>query len=298
MKLTNLIISTVLSALLLSGCMNEDTTVCRQDVVFHYSYVFNKDNDDLFDEQVKVIELFIYDDKGNLVKTVTNNTTKDITISGLPAGKYRAVSWANISDKHYEVGDFSRMDTHTVTLKTVDGVAVNTPNGMFHNFTEFETDARTITTVDVSLIKNTNRIKIIIEAQSIYSPVDDASATITGSNSSYNFDNTLVDNQPSIIYNPLTPATQNGQTLVHEFDVMRLLVGDDLQANILYGGEPIASIPIVSTLIENFPTIKTNEDLDRYDQYELKYNLTDTKALILTSITVNDWTHVISNGVI
>lgn len=298
MKFISLIISLVLLVLLPTGCMKEDNSDCRQDVFFRYKYVLNKDNNDLLSEQVKSIDLYIYSEKGDLVKMVRGISIKEeVKITELLKGKYRAVSWANFSDDTHEIEDYNRIDKNKLTLKTINGTAVGFKDGLFHNLTEFETDGITSSTVEASLIKNTNQVKIIIdENKTVRSrAAEDISVTITGSNASYNFDNSRVRNQPSIIYNSLSTITSANQT-THQFDVMRLFFGDDLKVNISYKGELKASVPLVATLAENSPLINTNEDLDRYDKYELHYALTTNDALILVSITVNDWTVVIHNG--
>lgn len=296
MKFIHLIISLVLLILLPTGCMEEDSADCRQDVFLQYKYVLNKDNDNLLQEQVKTVDLYIYSDKGNLVKTVTGvSMNEQIKITDLLKGKYRVVSWANFSDDSYTIEDYNHIEKNRLTLKTVDGVAVGFENGLFHNLTEFTTDGISPLTVEAPLVKNTNEIKVIINGSLATRAAADFSATITGSNASYKFDNSRVENQPSITYNPELETISANQTS-HKFDVMRLFFGDDLKVNIFQRGELKASIPLVATLAENSPLINTNEDLDRYDKYELHYTLDTDQTPILTAIKVNDWIVVIHNG--
>lgn len=296
MKCTDLTTLLLLLILSLTGCINEDNSHCRQNVVFRYQYIFNKDNKDLFAEQVKSVDLFIYNSQGDLVKRVPHHQAgNSITVSDLPNGRYRAVSWANFTDEYYAIEDASTMEGNLLTIKAEEGTIKNFNASLFHHFAEFEVDAAEPTTVDASLIKNTNKIMITITDPIGSQALGNLSFSIKGSNSSYKYNNSLVENQPTIRYSPFSVQIDENLNK-HEFNIARLFLGDDLSIEVFLDGALVKSIPLVSTLVSNSTILNTNDDLDRYDEYELTYNLSSNNTLVLTSIRINDWTKIIHNG--
>lgn len=289
---------TLLALLLVSGCIAEDYSDCQIGVIFNLSYTLNQDNQNKFDQQVESVSLFIYDEHGTFIRVVQcNPANHTIKIDDLPGGKtYKAVFWANDTDAFYTLDRTANLDTHTLTLNGDGNNEIQNFSGtLFHNYIPFEIHNYGIRTVQVPLVKNTNRVTIKLKNATGFPVTGDYRVTISGSNAVYKYDNSLVASQPSIIYYPIAHTDTAGE-YTYELNIGRMFFGDDLHVDIAKGGTTLERIPLVATLAQHSSLLQTDLDLDRYDEYELEYSLGKDDTIFLTFIRINEWQNVIQNG--
>lgn len=286
-----------LSLLPAGGCTAEDYSDCQRGTVFNLSYVLNKDSRDKFDSQVETVDLLIYNEAGTITRELHYAPASNrIQITDLPRGEYKAVFWANRTEDHFVLDGTADINSHTLALRNSRENEVHSfDSSLFHAYTEFRIRDYGIDETGVPLVKNTNRVTVRLTNDAGKPVTGDYRVTISGSNAVYNYDNSLVAGQPSIIYHPFVEREGTGEH-TYELNIGRMRFGDDLHVDITKGGKPAGHIPLVETLAENSPLLKTDRDLDRYDEYELSYSLGGDGTLVLTLIRINDWQRIIQNG--
>ncbi len=114
----------LLSFLLLSSCIKEDFDDCTTDIRFDFSY--NMLNSNTFGEQVDEITLYIFDEKGVLLRTLHDegdHITNDyvIQLTDLPKGNYQFVAWAQSNELTHESANF-KFPMLTPGTSTIDEV--------------------------------------------------------------------------------------------------------------------------------------------------------------------------------
>lgn len=279
-------------AFFLSSCIFEDASDCNRELTFDLAYTLNKDNVDLYNEQVTFVETFIYNEDGQLFKQFrTEPATSSITVSGLPSGRFEAIFLANIDSTSYSLTDIHSKNSMLLKFNTVNGEINNYRGSNFHGIKAFQFDRARASTEKICLTKNTNDVRIVIEQ-----PGDDLTVQLEGNNAISKYDNSLVDGQPTIIYNPYAVTAVGTQSRTFRFTSLRLLFESEIFIQIYRYGRLIHTFPLNQTLADHSPLINVNEDLDRYDEYELTFRVNPNNTAMLASIRVNDWFKIIQNG--
>ncbi len=299
------ITAVILISVCLSGCINtgDDRSMCTVDMAFRFEYTLNEKSTDLFSDKAESVNLFIYDAGGAFVKTVRasrreGTLTADNTISvNLIKGNYTAVAWANLDCGDYEyVYDCSLRDKR-VSLKT-DGSQVSGPLGdLMHGMTVFTASTKESEAGEIliPMTKNTNKVKIVLNVKGNKTPVSEDMfiVSITGSNGSYKYDNSFGECSP---FTYMPQYIKAGSNVIHaDFNVLRLLQEDDLRLDIMHNSTRAdIRLPLTDMLTQailQHPMYTGNNDLDRYDEYVLEYNV-DVSAegpAVIVMIKVNDW---------
>lgn len=291
----------IFAGVILVGCdLKDDYSNCRMGVHLSFVYTLNKDYVDKFAEQVSHTDLFVYDENGSLTQSIRVQTAEmkngktDIYL--LP-GKYKIVSWSNLEETDYTVLQVNTLTQMQVQLNTNTENQIKTQqSALFHGTTDIEVKPKYTTEGNIAMTKDVNDIQIILYTDEINeSNYSNYSIEITGTNGTYNFDNSKAESK-LLKYMPPTgyqPWEENGQNGIKvDLRVMRMFTDDDLRVIIRLGGKAIYN-ELLTTEILKHPDYNTDEDLDRYDEYTLRFRL---KTTGLSLISINDWTLTEQNG--
>ncbi|MCC8095827.1 MAG: FimB/Mfa2 family fimbrial subunit [Tannerellaceae bacterium] len=283
--------------------MKDEVKDCDEDtcIRFNFIYDFNAEEVDLFAEQVDHISLFIYNtDTGMLEdKLEVYRTDMDAghTVSlMLPAGRHTAVAWGNCHTEYYQI-----YDTETTASMQMEMTCINdytmtraNPGSLFHASNTFEVVQGNEYTVPMSLIKNSNTVKVIIKgltkedqemAESIFV------FRLVSDNWKYNYDNSVSSGYPLTYipeYNP-EYEDEDGFAISATFYPLRLFTYDEESVltvryrNPATDREASLEAPLVPYLLKQLEeevtpvmipaNIADNELLDRHDTYQVIFVL-------------------------
>lgn len=295
-------------AVCLGACIDtrDDRSECTVDMTFRFEYTLNKDSDDLFGRQAECVDLYIYNGKGSFVTTVRasraagtlGNDNK--VVVNLMQGNYTAVVWANMHNGDFECTYDGPISQHRVNVIADNNNVPAVPSAVMHGTAAFTANNTTSETgeVLVSMTKNTNNVKIILNAKGNPAPVpaDAFIMSVTGSNGAYKSDNSFAE-CARLNYIPQYSKPQ-ANSVQGEFNVLRLRQGDDLCLTIDHNNtRSEVRLPMTDMLtgaILQHPMYTNNSDLDRYDEYVLEYDvdMSGSGAAVIVLIKINDWTVV------
>lgn len=297
------IVATLLAALFLWGCIDDHISKCRLSLQFEYT-LHNYSGDRLSDE-IKSFTLYIYDDKDEFVSRkqvgIEELDSENCIKLTLPSMKHSVVVWGNYCTESYRCVHDLKLHENSVTLvdKTSNNEVKEIALPLFYGFVEVQ--GKKDTPYIVSMIKNTNRIKVIIKQAPLSRGGDDFTSDykvkIYSSNGTYKFDNSIAGTE-QLTY---IPKYSSQETDTHaDFMVMRLAPDSDMRVVITDRSDQNIEIDqLVAQEIMSVPgsDISTQRDFDRYDEHTLVYELTETTdgTYILALIKINDW-DVISSG--
>lgn len=297
-KLNNIFfgrISIIISLFLLCGCIYDDPD-CPTGVFLRFEYTLNTRYIDLFDEQVNDLTLFFYNEEDKLVFTrdiSANQLDQDNRLYlDLDPGNYRVIVWGNLYDTHFSWGSPDSFSTFRLDLLYGEGgEVIDQHDPLFHGTVSFNLQDRERKENTVELIKDTHTIHVIMEDELPVTRNTEKYALITGCNGCYDMENNPIAESTLLQYMPQYTSLDNGTQA--DFTVLRLFQDDDLELSLGWDGKDgfIKTNPLVAELMKH-PEIKTNIDLDRWDDYTLTYRRDSYGAITL--IRINDW-DVISN---
>lgn len=204
-----LLLSTLVLSIL-SSCIDQDLDDCVPEnegvrIYFSERTIKNAAGVRIDNKEVNDIKLFIFDEKGNYIKTEhdTNITFSSdyYMTSFLEPGIYTFVSWINLYTP-YNQNDFSTLDEMRVYIEKnkEDEVLIN-PHALFQ---AYETSTTITTnkdqTVRLYLTQNTNTINIRTVNFRPDNDNDHYRMTITARNGIYKFDNSFASDTEEVHY--------------------------------------------------------------------------------------------------
>ena len=239
-------------------------------------------------------------------------------------GDYRLITWAGRLD---DEASFSvplltegvstyeelkcRMDR--AYSRAADGSAyINTElTGLWHGEIpkqNFASRAAMIQTAEVSLVKNTNKIRVILQQmEGTHIDVENFEFTITDDNGYMNYDNMLLDDE-ILTYYPYYHAdgstafgddikVEEGDGIsvaIAQLTVGRLVADQNPRLRITNRetGEEVLSVALIRLLAlteAEGHEMTLQEYLDRQDEYSLVFFLDEGMHWINTQIVINDW---------
>lgn len=297
-----LILLSMLSMLLFPGCdLRDDRTECAADLFLRFEYTLNKNRVDLFTDQAECLDLYIYDESGSFVESVrasrssgTLGPENRVKLT-LPHGRFTVVAWANLNDGGYDCVYKCHLQDKRLSLVTAPDQSVTAPpSPLMHGMTEITVSNKTAGSEElVSMTKNSNKVTIVMNVTGNLLPVtpDDLPVSVTSGNGTYLYNNSILTDR-TVKYLPVY-NTHNANKITAEFTVLRLLTGDDTRLIIGHGGTKSATaLPMNESLtgaILRNPLYTCDEDLDRYDEYILEYDIDISQTWTATLIRVNGW---------
>ncbi|MBO5892831.1 MAG: FimB/Mfa2 family fimbrial subunit [Alistipes sp.] len=326
-------LATLLLAISTSSCENnliyEGEGDCGTYYNISFKYDYNMKYADAFSKEVKSMDLFVFDSNDKLVKHVAVADGATIAADGfsipleLPAGDYELLAWAGLMN----------MDAFTLLADVVEGqttkqelqVMLNSTNGtsnedlkpLFHGAMPLNITSEPGTyNKTMSLVKDTNVIRILLQQSSDTIVAEKFRFEITADNGLLDYDNSLVAGN-SVLYTPWSVSSGTANTasvnrtradavsvVVAELTINRMIDGKSPILTVWNNEEnkAVLSIPIAdyALLVKgNYNSkMSSQEYLDRQDEYNMTFFLDEDGKWLSASIIVNSWNVVLDQAII
>lgn len=277
------------------SCVEEGAD-CPADITLCFTYTFNEQQTDLFDQEVNELMLYVFDSHDRLhdhlsIEVHTLGPSNTYTCQ-LAEGKYRIVALGNLDQDSFQLDNNTPTMTTTLAIVTdTRGEAQSTISDLFYGTADFSARLNTTQTVDIPMVKNTNNISVLIPDPSTRTiPGSDIQVRISGSNGAVDLENNSVARY--IIYKPQYSKTTYNDQQHHRaaFKVFKLTIGDDTAIRLSRSDTVLREDNLVQLLTTHFPHIQTDQDLLRYSDYMFVYDYDHNGTLVLGSITAGPWT--------
>lgn len=316
--LTTILASASFLAMTLAGCIKEDFSDCPPDVIppdtvpeekglltLQLSYLMHNTVEngtyaDLFNDQVRKVDVFVFDDKGEYVQTVEEQADAlfpedyETTLT-LPEGNYRFVVWGN---HFHDETDHSDPETHALDecrmwlTASLEGKTELLTDSLFYGseLQPVEVVAGEESVVPIDLMKVRNDVRVLVRWRekghtegycSVPAHFSNLTAQIVTYTMAGDFYNNPLTPRDSLILLPgdFSPSArydsvfyENRQapaadeTYKADFAVMRLTPQtEDYLA--LYQGDSLVYQRPIMDFLSRVEEYRTQEGLDREDAY-------------------------------
>ena len=332
-----LMLATLFFALSTSSCKEgfifEGEGDCGTYYNIAFKYDYNMKFADAFANEVNSVSLFVFDNSNTLVETVVVNDLEKIQSAGfsipleLESGKYELVAWAGIDGEEsfdlladVEVGKTKREDLQ-VALKTTNDKRVEEDlQPLFHGAMTLDYTSEPGTyTETMSLTKDTNVVRIVLQQMSDGIVADKFRYEITADNGLLNWNNEVIANG-MLTYAPWSVSTGTAEVnpdygtnstradevsvAVAEFTINRMIDGNSPILTIynIEDEKRVLSIPVAdyALLVKGYYNsgMTNQEYLDRQDEYNMTFFLDEDGDWMSASIIVNSWRVVLNNDIL
>ncbi len=299
-------------------------------VKFRYDY--NMKFADAFAHEVDYVTLYLLDETGTIVwqKTEEGEALKqedyEMDVDVLP-GTYSMLAWAGTKDKgSWNEPKAAKATELTRTLKdsrTDDGMSYMDKDidRLFHGwlgnqeFTDLGEVGGTVN-FTISLVKDTNHFMVVLQhvAGNMDMDKDDFDVYITDSNSKMNWDNTLIQAEPTRYHAWSKTEGVAGMNfgdktksaafsaVIAELTMPRMLVGQKPTLTVynVKKDEVTLSIPLIDyamLVMGNYnKDMDKQEYLDRQDEWQMVFFLDDGQRWLDAYIYINSWRVVLQNA--
>lgn len=286
--------------LFMHGCMKEDYSNCG--IYLHFKYTNNSEDVDKFVDEIKVINLFVFDENKHYVGGWTHNAASGNEIRlPLDKGTYTFVAWANLSE-HFQYTELKPGSTSfdeailSLTRDAEQAVTVH-PQPIFHSIAnDVYVKAMGIQKQEMDFTHNVNHVSVTIDGL----PDTDEPATgralqpapgsrfalmVTANNADLKFDNSPKVNAPFVNYTPAYGQTK--KPLSGEFTLMRLHAGDNSRLKLFHQADNGVWSTLYDESLTDLIMKNPNIDFDRLSTFDIKLKLDYTYSVI--GINVNGW---------
>ena len=329
-----------LSAGVLTACddaIYDDEGNCTPVYKVNFRYDYNMKFADAFASEVKTVSLYAFDASGKFVKSF-NGSVAAMAANGyqmdvdLAPGQYKLVAWGGLNDgmNSYNVPTLSPGDPITAltnTLKRDENAVVKEIDQLYHGMADVTfPDQEGVHSVTVPLVKDSNRIKIILQSLSgTILNVEDFKFYITSEDGKMNYDNSLMPDEV-LTYQPyfmqsgsaevITRAEEEGETqqlglVMAELNTARLV--KDWQTRTWLHitnaeGKNIITVPLIDMFLlikgKYGQNMSDQEFLDRQDDYNMTFFLYDSYSgegepeheWMSSEIIINKWKVVLQDA--
>ena len=332
-----LMLATLLLALSTSSCKEgfiyEGEGDCGTYYNIEFKYDYNMKFADAFANEVKSVSLYVFGENDTLLECVTITDAEQLQSANfsihleLESGKYELVAWAGLMGEESfdlladgEVGKTKREELQVAIKSTNDKRVESDLKPLYHGAMTLDYTSEPGTyTETMSLTKDTNVVRIVLQQMSDSVVAEKFSYEITADNGLLAWNNDVISSG-TLTYAPWsvttgtadvgpdygTNATRADQVsvAVAEFTVNRMIDGKSPILTIynLEEGEPVLSIPVAdyALLVKgNYNRQMSNQEyLDRQDEYNMTFFLDEDGDWLSASIIVNSWRVVLSNETI
>lgn len=294
--------------ILLQGCIKEDLSNCKSELLLSFRYTLNDQYENLFGLEVSKVTVYVFDSNGKYVDCFSeqgNQLTNDYVMHlPLPKGTYSVVAYGG-EFSTYSPGELDhQLNTLNETLrkgvtdindfraelKNMKGnedylYPLNTPDNLYAGWTTHAVStmgSKVITPVE--LIQDTKKIKVKISGTNYLSGA--LEVYITALNGRYLFDNSIDGNHGTFKYTPIN-SMQQPDRLEVDLKMMRLVLGqaprlvirNSATSEVIYDENMIDQILLTQKY-------SSQEDFDRKDEYVFEIVI-DHNMNVLVSI--NGW---------
>lgn len=333
----SVMLATLFLALTTSSCKNsfiyEGEGDCGTYYNISFKYDYNMKFADAFSREVKSLSLFVFDSTGKLVELHEVDDAEAIAADGfsipleLAAGNYELLAWAGLCAEEsfdmladVQLGKTTKQELQ-VKIKSVEGVVSQDLKPLFHGFMPLAVTSEPGTfNQTMSLVKDTNVVRIVLQQMSDGVVADKFRYEITADNGMLNWDNGVVAGN-DVLYNAwsvtsgtaeVSPeygtnaATRADQVsvAVAEFTINRMIDGQSPILTIwnVEENEQVLSIPVAdyALLVKgNYNAQMSNQEyLDRQDEYNMTFFLDEDGDWLSASIIINSWRVVLNNDIL
>lgn len=333
-----LMLATLLVSLSTSSCKEgfiyEGEGDCGTYYNIKFKYDYNMKFADAFANEVNSVALFVFGDDSTLVEYVEVKDSSKLAADDfsipleLESGSYELVAWAGLMNEEsfdlladVEVGETKKEELQ-VALKALDDKRVEDDLlPLFHGAMPLEYTSEPGTyTETMSLMKDTNVVRIVLQQMSDGVVADKFSYEITADNGLLDWNNDVIANgtltympwsvttgtadvAPDYGTNAVTRADQVS-VAVAEFTINRMIDGQSPILTIYNKEEDkaVLSIPVAdyALLVKgNYNRDMSNQEyLDRQDEYNMTFFLDENGDWLSASIIVNSWRVVLNNDIL
>lgn len=332
-----LMLATLFIALSTSSCKEgfiyEGEGDCGTYYNIEFKYDYNLKFADAFANEVKSVALYVFDSDDTLVEAITESDEAKLQAENfsipleLESGKYELVAWAGILNEEsfdlladVQVGKTKKQELQ-VRLKSVENKVSEDLNPLFHGTMplNYTTEPGTYTET-MSLVKDTNVVRIVLQQMSDGIVAEQFRYEITADNGLLDWNNDVLADG-TLTYEPWSVSTGTADVApdygtssatradevsvaVAEFTVNRMIDGQSPILTI-YNVEDdtkVLSIPVAdyALLVKgNYNAQMSNQEyLDRQDEYNMTFFLDENGDWLSASIIVNSWRVVLNNDIL
>lgn len=332
-----LMLATLFVALSTSSCKEsfifEGEGDCGTYYNIKFKYDYNMKFADAFSREVNSVALFVFDQNNTLVETIVETDKAKLSADEfsipleLESGKYELVAWAGLMNEEsfdlladVKVGQTTREELQ-VKLKSTEGKVSEDLNPLFHGAMplNYTTEPSTYTET-MSLMKDTNVVRIVLQQMSDGVVAEKFGYEITADNGLLDWNNDVIADG-TLTYMPWSVSTGTADVApgygtssvtradqvsvaVAEFTINRMIDGQSPILTIynLEEGKPVLSIPVAdyALLVKgNYNRDMSNQEyLDRQDEYNMTFFLDEDGNWLSASIIVNSWRVVLNNDIL
>jgi len=310
--------------LLTSSCIRDGLDECPDPHGEYYSYIkfvydYNMSFEDLFHRQVSKIDLFLFDENGLYMQKLSDRAPNGSTfnkgyIMGLPEDYKdvtQFVAFPGIYEDQLNVtnmipGQSTINDLYVRLNDRNDNIVNQEIKPLWHgNIAAARTKVNRNDTTVISLTKNTNKIRIVLQSliDTLDVNVNDFSFELQSVNGSYDSYNTPADDSVWF-YEPYFTYNDDEAGAVAELNTMRLMSDRENYLVISYLSNDMIDINLNRYLnalkLQEYTTMSLQEYMDREDEYKIIIFLTktgiddpdpnpDTQTWVATKISINSW---------
>lgn len=332
-----LMLATLFVALSTSSCKEsfifEGEGDCGTYYNIKFKYDYNMKFADAFSREVNSVALFVFDQNNTLVETIVETDKAKLSADEfsipleLESGKYELVAWAGLMNEEsfdlladVKVGQTTREELQ-VKLKSTEGKVSEDLKPLFHGAMplNYTTEPGTYTET-MSLTKDTNVVRIVLQQMSDGVVAEKFGYEITADNGLLDWNNDVIADG-TLTYMPWSVSTGTADVApdygtssvtradqvsvaVAEFTINRMIDGQSPILTIynLEEGKPVLSIPVAdyALLVKgNYNRDMSNQEyLDRQDEYNMTFFLDEDGNWLSASIIVNSWRVVLNNDIL
>lgn len=323
-----------LSAGVLTACddaIYDDEGNCSSIYKVGFTYDKNMKFADAFASEVKSVTLYAFDTGGRFVRSF-NSSVAAMASNGyqmdvdLDPGQYKLIAWGGLNDgmNSFSVPTLSPGDPMTALTNTVrrEAGVVKEIDQLYYGAADVSfPDEEGVHSVTVPLMKDTNRIKIILQSLSgTILDVEDFKFYITSEDGKMNFDNSLMSDEV-LTYQPyfmqagsaevITRAEEEGEGEVQQLGMVMAelntarLVKDWQTRTWLHitnaEGKNIITVPLIDMFLlikgKYGQNMSDQEFLDRQDDFNMTFFLYDSYSgegepeheWMSSEIIINSW---------
>lgn len=263
---------------------------CEFPVRLRFSYIYNREERDLLQEEVPNLTLFLFDIDSNVLVAKAEYRVEELPDDATvtlyaPPGRYCLVSWGGAGDR-YLTTDANLLTDHDCRIDAdVNGDVKHRRQHLWHAVTDGILVNGSLTPVhEVELIKLSNDINVSVRSTDGSALTKSASeAEITADNGRHDFSGAVHREPMRVRY---VPEIDDSQGFVqHEFTTLSLYDNDNSRLQVSYGDTDLYSGSLTG-LIAKQPDI----DLALDDEFFINFEVSpDTDGVASVTVTVNGW---------
>ena len=331
-----LMLATLFVALSTSSCKEgfiyEGEGDCGVYYNIEFKYDYNMKFADAFSKEVKSIALYVFQND-TLVKSVVESNEAAIGADGfaipleLEAGSYELLAWAGLQSEEsfnlladVEEGKTTKQQLQ-VMVNSAEGRVSQDLKPLFHGTMPLEVTSTPGTyTETMSLVKDTNVVRIVLQQMSDGVVAEKFRYEITADNGKLDWNNDVIEGN-GLLYEPWSVSTGTAEVdpdygtnavtradqvsvAVAEFTLNRMIDGSSPILTIwnIEENEKVLSIPVADYALlvkgQYNAQMSNQEYLDRQDEYNMTFFLDEDGDWLSASIIVNSWRVVLNNDIL